>query len=218
MRTVIFDLDGTISDSSGGIFQSFNYALNKMNSLAILRTEVNRYIGPPLKDSFSSLLGTSDDAALEDAVRYFREDYTTVGYKINELYEGIDEVLLQLTKCGYCLFIATTKKTDTACDVLRHFQLDQYFQGIYGGASEIPKPELVQYILNENNCVKDKSVLIGDTHYDINAAKINNIFSIGAAWGFGENVEISTADVVIDLPEELLQHIERLIGCQQYVL
>lgn len=212
MKSVIFDLDGTISDSSDGIFQSFNYALNKMNAPTILRTEVNRYIGPPLNDSFRSLLRTTDDAIVDEAVRFFRNDYTTVGYKVNELYAGIDEVLLQLTKCGYCLFIATTKKTDTACDVLKHFQLDQYFQGIYGGASEVPKPKLVQHILTEHNCVKDKSVLVGDTHYDIHAAKINNIFSIGVAWGFGENVEISKADVVIDLPGELMQQIERLIG------
>jgi phosphoglycolate phosphatase len=212
MRSVIFDLDGTISDSSAGIFQSFNYALNKMNALELLRTDVNRYIGPPLKDSFSRLLGTSDDATLDNAVQFFREDYTTVGYKINELYEGIDDVLRQLTKSGYRLFIATTKKTDTACDVLRHFQLDHYFQGIYGGASVIPKAELVQHLLTENNCVKEKSVLIGDTHYDIHAAKINKIFSIGVAWGFGEDVEIAEADVVIDLPGELMQHIDRLIG------
>lgn len=212
MRSVIFDLDGTISDSSAGIFQSFNYALNKMNALELLRTDVNRYIGPPLKDSFSRLLGTSDKATLDNAMQLFREDYTTLGYKINELYEGIDDVLRQLSKCGYRLFIATTKKTDTASDVLKHFQLDHYFQEIYGGASEIPKPKLVQQLLSENNCVKEKSVLIGDTHYDIHAAKINNIFSIGAAWGFGENTEIAKADVVIDLPGELVPHIDKLIG------
>jgi len=212
MKTVIFDLDGTISDSSGGIFQSINYALEKMNAPAISRAEVNPYIGPPLKDSFVTLLDTTDDATLEEAVRFFREDYTTAGYKINELYTGIAEVLVQLATQGYHLFIATTKQTDIACEVLKHFQLDQYFQGIFGGASEIPKPELVQHILTEYNCRKDKSVLVGDTHYDIHAAKINNIFSLGAAWGFGENAEISKADMVIDSPGELIKHIERLIG------
>ncbi|MFK5925467.1 MAG: HAD hydrolase-like protein [Desulfuromusa sp.] len=212
MKTVIFDLDGTISDSSGGIFQSINYALDKMNAPAILQTEVNRYIGPPLMDSFSSLLETSDDATLAEAVRFFREDYTTAGYKINDLYAGIGDILALLAERGYHLFIATTKQTDIARDVLNHFQLDQYFRGIYGGASEIPKPKLVQHILTEYNCRKDESVLVGDTHYDIHAAKINNIFSIGAAWGFGEYSEISKADIVIDLPGELIQHIEKLIG------
>jgi len=212
MQTVIFDLDGTISDSSGGIFQSINYALEKMNAPAISRVEVNRYIGPPLKDSFVTLLDTTEDATLEEAVRFFREDYTTVGYKINELYSGIADVLAQLASRDYSLFIATTKQTDIACEVLKHFQLDQYFQGIFGGASEIPKPELVQHILTEYNCRKDKSVLVGDTHYDIHAAKINNILSIGAAWGFGKDAEISNADIVINLPGELKKTIERLIG------
>jgi len=212
MKTVIFDLDGTISDSSGGIFQSINYALEKMNAPEISRAEVNPYIGPPLRDSFVTLLDTTDDATLEEAVRFFREDYTTVGYKINELYSGIADVLAQLATRGYHLYIATTKQTDIAREVLKHFQLERHFQGIYGGASEIPKPKLVQHILTEYNCGKDKSVLVGDTHYDIHAAKINNIFSIGAAWGFGEDAEISNADIVINLPEELIKYIERLIG------
>ncbi|MCF6265690.1 MAG: HAD hydrolase-like protein [Desulfuromusa sp.] len=212
MRTVIFDLDGTISDSSGGILQSINYALNRMNAPAILPAEVGRYIGPPLRDSFVGLLKTTDDATLKEAVRFFREDYTTAGYKINELYEGIAEVLSQLAERDYHIFIATTKQTDIARDVLSHFQLDQYFHGIYGGASEIPKPELVRHILTEYNCMKGKSILVGDTHYDIHAAKTNTIFSIGAAWGFGEDSEISEADVVIDSPKKLIKHIERLIG------
>ncbi|SEA75131.1 phosphoglycolate phosphatase [Desulfuromusa kysingii] len=212
MKTVIFDLDGTISDSSEGIFQSFNYALHKMNAATMLRTDVNRYIGPPLDESFRSLLETNDEDIVNAAVEFFRHDYTTVGYKINDLYAGIDNVLLQLAANGYRLFIATTKKTATACDVLRHFRLDHYFQGVYGGSSTIPKPELVRHILTEHHCLHDKSVMIGDTHYDIHAAQQNGIFSIGVAWGFGEEVEISTADVVTRFPGELIQHIENLMG------
>ncbi|WP_321391516.1 HAD-IA family hydrolase [uncultured Desulfuromusa sp.] len=212
MKTVIFDLDGTISDSSEGIFQSFNYALDKMNIATISRTEVNRYIGPPLNDSFRSLLGTDDDDMVDEAVRFFRNDYTTVGYKINQLYAGIDDALLELNNSGYRLLIATSKKTETARDVLSYFQMDHYFQGIYGGASEIPKPELVQHILAEHKCSKDISVLVGDTHFDIHAAKMNNISSIGVTWGFGEIVDISMADVMINSPGELLQHIKKLIG------
>ncbi len=212
MKTVIFDLDGTISDSSGGIFRSINYALDKMSAPAIVRADVCRYIGPPLKESFVSLLNTTDDSVLEEAVRRFREDYTTAGYKINELYDGIADVLEYLAEHGYQLFIATTKQTDVAREVLKHFQLERYFTGIYGGASEIPKPKLVQNILINYNCPTDKSVLVGDTHYDIHAATKNNIYSIGAAWGFGEDSDISRADIVSSSPAELIYHIRQLIG------
>ena len=212
MKTVIFDLDGTLSDSSGGIFRSINYALNKIDAPEISLGEVDRYIGPPLKESFSSLLETTDNATLDTAVRFFREDYTTAGYKINELYPGIDQALQQLAQRGYQLFIATTKQTDIACEVMRYFDLERHFKGIYGGASEIPKPKLISRILTEHNCTNEQSVMVGDTHYDIHAAKINNIFSLGAAWGFGQNTEISTADVVIDSPAELIENIEKLIG------
>ncbi len=212
MKTVIFDLDGTLSDSSGGIFRSINYALDKMAAPAISITEVDRYIGPPLRDSFRTLLNTGDDVTLDTAVRFFRDDYTTVGYKINTLYNGIADLLSQLAQRDCQLFIATTKQTDIATEVMRHFDLERYFRGIFGGASEIPKPDLVRHILTEYGCRKETSVMVGDTRYDIHAARINEIFALGVAWGFGEACDIARADMVVDSPGDLLAAIETLIA------
>lgn len=212
MKTVIFDLDGTISDSSGGVLQSINYALNKMGAMAINEAEVKRYIGPPLTASFSRLLETDDLQTLERAVQFFRDDYTTIGYKINHLYDGIHDAIDKLAELDYRLFIATTKKQDTASDVLEYFQIDHYFQGVYGGGTEIPKPQLIYQIMSEHKCLQNRSVMIGDTHYDIHAAKENSILSIGANWGFGSHDEISTADKVVELPEKLLETITSMIG------
>ena len=212
MKTVIFDLDGTLSDSSEGIFRSLNYALGKMHAPGIERSAVGRYIGPPLSTSFSELLQTSEQAVLEQAVAHFRDDYAAEGYKINALYDGIAEVLARLDQDGYRLFIATTKKADIACDVLRHFQLEGYFQAIYGGGSEIPKPELIRQLFAEHGACPQQTVMVGDTHYDITAARENQIFAIGVAWGFGAAYELATADVVAATPIDLPDSIARLLA------
>ncbi len=212
MKTVIFDLDGTLSDSSEGIFRSLNYALGKMNAPGIERSAVGRYIGPPLSASFSELLQTRERAVLDQAVEHFRDDYAVEGYKINALYDGIAEVIARLASEGYRLFIATTKKEDIACDVLRHFGLEGYFQGIYGGGSEIPKPELLRQLFTEHGVSPKQSVMVGDTHYDIAAARENQTFAIGVAWGFGAAAELVGADVVAATPVDLPDSIDRLLA------
>jgi len=212
MKCVIFDLDGTISDSSEGIHRSINYALSGMGAKLIKLSDVNKYIGPPLADSFSELIENADEKIIDEAVRLFREDYSKEGFMINEIYDGMTEVITNLYENGYKLFIATTKKYDIAIEVIKYFELEKYFNGIYGGGSENPKEKLLNIIICEHNLDKEKCVMIGDTHYDISSAKINGISSIGVKWGFGHDDELAYADITASNPSELTDYIKKMIG------
>jgi phosphoglycolate phosphatase len=207
MKAFIFDLDGTITDSSEGIFNSFNYALKKVGMENITKEDTLKYIGPPLFESFSKHLNTDDSIIVNKAVEYFREDYRSKGYKANKLFCGIYEVLETLSK-QYLLFIATTKKKDMAERVISMLDIDMFFKEIYGGASKISKAEMLQMIMNKYNLKNNQCIMIGDTHFDFEGAKKHKIYSIGVKWGFGTDEELLLADKVAEKPDDILKIIE----------
>lgn len=203
MNTVIFDLDGTISDPAEGITRSINHALVELGYNAYPEEELLRYIGPHLNITFSELAGIKDTATISRAIELYRERYIPIGFRENHLYDGIPEVLSQLVSCGSTLCIATTKRKDIALKVLEFLKIDTYFTQVHGCDLDRSKADLLRDIISDTTLVKRPMVMIGDRDTDFLAALEVNMPSIAVRWGYGEEKEFAMATYVVEKPAEL---------------
>ncbi|NLD37784.1 MAG: HAD-IA family hydrolase [Desulfatiglans sp.] len=210
MYTVIFDLDGTLSDSAEGIIRSINYALPKLGYDEQKREDLLQYIGPPLNITFERLTGIKDKEFLLKAVNIFRERYFTTGFKENVLYDGIRDVLKLLVNQGNILCIATSKRKDIAENVLRHFEIFEYFTQVHGSDIYRKKADLLMDMLNDPLLNNRPMIMIGDRDTDFIAAKEAGMPSIAVRWGYGNDDEFRLATAVVerpsDLPEAIMQN------------
>lgn len=193
-RNILFDLDGTISDSSPGIINAYQYSLNKMGFPQDDPSVIKSYIGSPLR-SYYTEQKKLDAPDSETAVKFFREYYTDKGIFENTLYENMDELIGELNNNGNSLFIATSKPLEFALRILNHFKIKEYFTSIHGSdmsADNKPKEKLISDAIIMNGLVKADSVMIGDRYHDIRGAKANGIDSIAVTYGFGSRAEIET--------------------------
>ncbi len=207
---LLFDLDGTLTDPKQGLTSSLQYALEKLNAHVPSCDELTWCIGPPLKESFPVLLNCQDEAIIEQAVNYYIERYTAGGLFENQVYVGIPELLATLRELNYSLFVATTKLTTTAQRILRHFDLAQYFEGIYGsepGGVRADKRELLQHILEQETLEPHAAMMIGDRKHDVLGAKHNGLKAGGITYGYGSLEELTNAgaDHFFHQPEDILQ-------------
>ncbi|MBQ2238796.1 MAG: HAD family hydrolase [Lachnospiraceae bacterium] len=195
-QVVLFDLDGTLTDPGLGITNSVMYALKKWEIEVGDRSELYRFIGPPLQESFERFFGFSQEKA-KQSVEYYREYFREKGLFENEVYEGIKELLETLKTSGCKLILATSKPEEFAIRILEHFQLKQYFDFI-GGASmdgvRSKKADVISYAL-EKAGIEDlsKTVMVGDREHDILGAKEVGIDSIGVLFGYGNYEELKKA-------------------------
>jgi phosphoglycolate phosphatase len=212
MNTVIFDLDGTISDPAQGITRSINHALVELGYDTYPEEKLLRYIGPNLNITFSELAGIKTKAMLLRAVELYRQRYTAVGYRENVLYDGIVEVLARLVSDGSLLCIATTKRKDIASKVLEFLGIDGYFTQVHGCDLYRSKSELLRDILSDSTLGTRSMVMIGDRDTDFLAASEVNIPSIAVRWGYGEEKEFALATDVVnwpaDLPAAILKNVQ----------
>ena len=195
-KYILFDLDGTITDSALGITNSVKYALNKLNAPIPPYETLCRFIGPPLLDGFREFCGFNKKKA-HTAVNLYREYYSTTGIFENAVYDGIPELLKSLKENGKTVILATSKPEKFAKRILEHFKLMQYFDLTAGASMDETrnnKDAVIDYALTECN-IKDKSlaVMVGDRHHDIDGAKRNGISSIGVLYGFGSREELEAA-------------------------
>ena len=195
-NTVLFDLDGTLTDPGLGITNSVAYALKKYNIIVEDRSELYKFIGPPLHESFQMFYGFSEEQALQ-AVAYYREYFGVTGLFENEKYDGIDELLHQIKDSGRKIILATSKPVEYATKILEHFSIAQYFDFI-GGASmdgtRCKKADVIAYALEHGNVTdKTKTVMIGDREHDIFGAKAHQLDSIGVLFGYGDRTELEKA-------------------------
>jgi len=209
---VVFDLDGTLTDSGPGILRSTQLALERMNAgggadFAVPAvTELSWIIGPPLQDSFVKLVGADRAPAL---LAFFRERYSTVGLFENSLYDGVVEALGRLAALDYRLFVATSKAEPYARRILDHFGLTKYFNHVYGAEMDgrrSDKSELLSYLLGrERNGATQRIVMIGDRSHDALGARAVGIPAIGALWGYGDAEELAEAgaDPLIETPRQI---------------
>ncbi|HFK1708659.1 TPA: HAD family hydrolase [Bacillus mycoides] len=205
--TFLFDLDGTVTDPKKGIVNSVLYALEKVGIEELHVSELDSFVGPPIQQSFVERYNMNE-GEVERAVFYFREYLKQRGLLENSVYEGIPNLLKQLKDTGNRLFIATSKPTIFARQVIEHFQLTNYFEDIIGSnlsGTRIKKEEIIAHILQQNEGLnKEEVVMIGDRKHDIIGANHNGIASIGVLYGYGsenELIEVSATHIAKDIEE-----------------
>ena len=205
-KTLIFDLDGTISDPFEGISKSINYALESQAFDAVNPERVRPMIGPPLTEIFEYLIGEVSDQIMGKLVNKYRERYASIGFTENVIYDDIPEIIGSLSASGYVLGVCTSKRIDYATDIVEMFGLLGHFEFISGGDVGIHKTEQLRTLV-ANGIDASSSVMIGDRNVDIEAAKKNGLSSAGVCWGFGSDQELNAAapDHLLHSPAELLE-------------
>ena len=211
-QNILFDLDGTLTDPGMGITNSVMYALKKFKIDVEDRTSLYRFIGPPLKGSFEEFYGFSEEQS-ELAVQYYREYFKKQGMLENEVYDGIPELLKQLREKNKTLIVATSKPEPFTLEILRHFQLLDYFNFVAGATMDDTrnkKSDIIRYAL-ESCHITDKStaVMIGDRKHDVIGAKENGLDSIGVLFGYGDYEELKAAGAtyIAETPMSVFQFV-----------
>lgn len=202
----IFDLDGTLSDPAVGIGRSINFALEWFGYAPIADCEVSQFIGPPLDETFVSIVGTSEAEHIAELVSKYRERYAAIGYAENVVYPGIPDVLRALYDRGVPLGLCTSKRANFAEDILDLFGIGQYFRFVNGGDIGIRKTDQLASLLRRG-LITQSAAMIGDRAVDILAAKANGLRSIGVLWGHGSLAELqgTSPDLLLECPQELLE-------------
>ncbi len=194
-KHILFDLDGTLTDPGIGITNSVAYALRKFGIDERDRTKLYKFIGPPLIDSFMQYYGFSREDAVK-AVAYYREYFKPTGIYENEVYNGVREMLAGLKNEGCRLYVASSKPEPFVLEILRHFDLVSFFDGVYGSTldeTRTKKDEVIAYAVEASQIDKNDAVMVGDRHHDIDGAKNNGIFSVGVLFGYGDREEHQAA-------------------------
>ena len=190
-KYILFDLDGTLTDPQEGIINSIQFALKRYN-IKKENHELLHFIGPPLHVSFQEIFNTEKEAF--EAVSVYREYFSTKGKFENFVYPGIPELLKQLNDTKI-LFVATSKPTIFAEQILHHFNIHHYFKTIIGSnldGTRTEKKDIIQEILNQYpDLNSNECVMIGDRKFDILGAKYHNIHSIAVSYGYGTVEELT---------------------------
>lgn len=209
---ILFDLDGTLTDPGEGITNSVQYSLKKYGIEVQDKTELYKFIGPPLFESYMKYYGFSKEKATE-AVGFYREYFRDIGIFENRVYKGIPELLRKLNSKGKKVILATSKPEEFAKRILKHFNLQNYFYFVAGATmseTRTKKAEVISYILEQLK-IKDtqNAVMIGDREMDINGAHALNIEAIGVLYGYGTKEELQNAKA--DMIAENVKNLESIL-------
>ena len=195
-KYIFFDLDGTLTDSAEGITNSVAYALKRNGIFVEDKTSLNVFVGPPLVESFMKYYHFDREKA-KKSVGIYREYFEEKGMFENAIYPGIPELLAELKKDGYKLYVATSKPEPYSVKIIGHFGLAEYFEMV-GGAdmneTRVHKGDVIRYVMESCNLTNpDEIVMIGDRENDMNGAKQNGIESVGVLYGYGSREELENA-------------------------
>ena len=210
MRAVLFDLDGTLTDSSLGIFRCVRYAFARLAEvggpvIALPEdAELRWIVGPPLRESFAKLAGEQEKERL---VAFYLERYSPIGAFENHVYDGVGQALDALAAQGARLFVATSKNEIDARRILEHFGLAGRFESINGAradGSRAGKQELIGDVIAAHGLSPREVAMIGDREYDMIGAKSAGVTGVGALWGYGTQAELKAAgaDALAETPVE----------------
>jgi len=196
LKTLLFDLDGTLTDPREGITRSIAHALARMGVEPPPLAELTFAIGPPLRRSLARLMRDESTEAVERALAHYRERYADVGLYENTVYDGMHVTLAALARAGATLFVATSKPRVYAERIVRHFALDAHFAAIHGceldGTRE-DKRELLAHLLPHHGIDPARAAMIGDRGLDMSAARHHGVRAIAALWGYGTREELAEA-------------------------
>lgn len=206
---LLFDLDGTLTDSGPGIMHAAETALGSFGITGLSEQALRQFVGPPLgSESFAVYLPQAD---VQTAIDRFRAYYRETGWLENEPYPGVRECLHALKAAGKRMYVATSKLESMARQVLTHFDLMQYFDGVCGGIADNPeagkKVNVVRRALREAGCTEfSRAILSGDREYDIYGGHAAGVQTVGVLYGYGsrEELEKAGADALAETPEALL--------------
>lgn len=197
-KYILFDLDGTITESGPGIMNSVAYALEKMGYEEKDREKLKRFIGPPLTDSMMKYYGMSEEDAAK-AVRYYREYYTEKGIFENSVYDGFDESIKRLKEQGLILAVATSKPEPFARRIAEHFEFTGDYACVCGATMDearIRKADVIRYALNTLGITEEEKhqvLMVGDREHDVLGAKENGLSCMGVLYGYGDRKELEEA-------------------------
>ncbi len=214
-HTILFDLDGTLTDPFEGITRSIRHALVALGVDAPAQPELRWCIGPPLRVSLPRLLGTDDAARVEAAVAAYRDRYGTVGLFENVRYEGVPEMLRALQDEGRRLFVATSKPRVVAERIVAHFELAPHFERVYGAELDgrfDHKDALIAHLLDTEQLAPERVLMVGDREHDVLGARANRIRALGVTYGYGSLTELveAGAAATVDGPGEVVGAVRAL--------
>jgi len=207
LRTLLFDLDGTLTDNFEGIANCIRYALERMNvpdpGLAALRA----CVGPPLRETLPRFIGNRDAATTERAIALYRERYSELGWRENTVYDGVLDMLAAAGRASPRVFLCTTKPQPYAAKIVAHFGLAGFLSGVYGTSLDgrlDDKADLLAHLLASEGLQGEHCLMIGDRKHDVRAAQINGARSLGVLWGYGSRAELAEAgaEALIAAPAE----------------
>ena len=209
-RYVLFDLDGTLTDSAEGIIRSLQYALSKFGISVGDPDSLRVFLGPPLVDAFMKYFNFSEEDA-HKATAYYRERFSTVGLFENRVYDGVTELLQALKARGFKMIIATSKPEEFTERILAHFNLRGYFDHVAGATFDgriSTKSQVIDYAFQKAGIDNPaEAIMIGDRHHDINGANSKGMDSIGVLYGYGTRDELESAGATYTAaaPEDILK-------------
>lgn len=216
MKYILFDLDGTLTDPFLGITKAVAYSLQSFGIEVESLDALKKFIGPPLDVSFQEYYGMDEEQSLE-AVKKYREYFGEKGLFENEVYDGIPEFLERLLEKGKTLYVCTSKPRFYADQIMKHFHLDQYFQGIYGSeldGTRKNKKDVIAYCLHQENIKAQDCLMVGDRQHDVIGAHENDMLCAGVLYGYGDHQEFEACHcdyIVKDLKE-----LESVIGDEDF--
>lgn len=207
VSSVLFDLDGTLVDPAGAITSGIRYALRTHGLPDPGEDRVAALIGPPLHIGLRTLAGV-DDANIDQIIATYREQYARQGMAQSQIYPGITQLLAQLRDAGMYLAVTTAKPEPIARQLLEVQGLDSAFDAVHGNRGEVgehgsSKAHIVAAAVQRADLNPQSCVVVGDRYYDLEAARDNQIRSIGVRWGFAQGSELAVADHVVDNTSEL---------------
>lgn len=208
-KVILFDLDGTLTESGEGITKSVQYALERIGKPEADLEKLKAFVGPPLTEMFMKYAQVDEETA-KKAVEIYRERYSVIGIFENAVYPGIEDMLAQLKKKGYILAVASSKPEVYVKKILDHFGLTQYFTEI--GGSEMDgrrtnKTEVIEDVLCRLNMDKHREqvIMIGDKEHDVYGARKAGLECIAVSFGYGTKEELTNAEPlkIVDSAEEI---------------
>ena len=208
-QLVIFDLDGTLTDSAEGIVASFRHALTAIGAETPGGDLAGRVVGPPMHHTLASM-GLGDRA--DEAIAAYRADYTSRGWAMNSVFDGVPTLLADLRAAGVRMAVATSKVESTARRILDHFGLAHHFEVIAGASADgtrATKADVLAHALSQLHPLPERLLMVGDRAHDVEGAAEHGIDTVVVGWGYG------SADFALPEPAQAAAHVATMSGLRE---